>query len=314
VEKWRRNGRDCPGFSKSGSLCQISTSAQFRGEVEKWKSGEEMAEIVRVFPNRAVSVKSAVRLSARRSRSAELSRSPSAQFRGEVEKWKSGEEMAETVRVFPNRAVSVKSAVRLSARRSRSAELSRSPSAQFRGEVEKWKSGEEMAEIVRFFPNRAVSVKSAVRLSARRSRSAELSRSPSAQFRGEVEKWKSGEEMADIVRFFPNRAVSIKSAVRLSARRSRSAELSRSPSAQFRGEVEKWKSGEEMAEIVRFFPNRAVSVKSAHQHNLGEKLKSGKVEKKWQRLSGFFQIGQSLSNQHISTSTHQHISTSTHHA
>jgi hypothetical protein len=34
---------------------------------------------------------------------------------------------------------------------------------------------------------------------------------------------------------------------------------------------------------------------SAHQHNLGEKLKSGEVEKKWQRLSGFFQIGQSLS-------------------
>jgi hypothetical protein len=61
------------------------------------------------------------------------------------------------------------SAVRLSSRRS--------PSAQFRGEVEKWKSGEEMAETVRFFPNRAVFVKS-------------------AQFRGEVEKWKSGEEMA----------------------------------------------------------------------------------------------------------------------
>jgi putative IMPACT (imprinted ancient) family translation regulator len=33
----------------------------------------------------------------------------------------------------------------------------------------------------------------------------------------------------------------------------------------FRGEVEKWKSGEEMAETVRFFPNRAVFVKSAHQ-------------------------------------------------
>jgi hypothetical protein len=46
-----------------------------------------------------------------------------------------------------------------------------------------------------------------------------------------------------------------------------------------RGEVEKLKSGEVMAETVRFFPNRTVSVKSANQHTLGEKLKSGEVEK-----------------------------------
>jgi hypothetical protein len=81
---------------------------------------------------------STVRLSSRRS--------PSTQFRGEVEKWRSGEGMAETVQVFSpldSLCHISTSTVRLSSRRS--------PSTQFRGEVEKWRSGEGMAETVQVF-------------------------------------------------------------------------------------------------------------------------------------------------------------------